>query len=136
MNHVDINYLSVIVCAFLSMIVGALWYGPLFGKEWMKLVGKTEEEISKDFNPAKTYSLATAAHFFIALIIAYIIDLTNAKTVIDGLRIALTTWVGFVAAPWYVNFLFERKPVKLLIINSVYNLVLFVLFGIILVYWQ
>jgi len=136
MNHVDINYFSVLVCALLSMVVGALWYGPLFGKEWMKLVGKTEEELAKGFNPAKTYSLATLAHFFIALIIAYVIDLSNAKSVIDGLRIALTTWVGFVAAPNYINYLFEKKSLKLVIINAGYNLVLFILFGIILVYWQ
>ncbi|GAB4134291.1 MAG: DUF1761 domain-containing protein [Ignavibacteriales bacterium] len=136
MHHVDINYLAVIVCAIISLVIGALWYGPLFGKEWMKLVGKTEEELKKDFKPAKTFSLATVAHFFVALIISYFIDLFNAQTVVDGLRIALTAWVGFVAAPFYVNYLFERKPIKLLVINAGYNLVLLILFGIILVSWQ
>lgn len=136
MHHVDINYLAVIVCAIISLVIGALWYGPLFGKEWMKLVGKTEEDLQKDFKPAKTFSLATVAHFFVALIISYFIDLFNAQTVVDGLRIALTAWVGFVAAPFYVNYLFEKKPTKLLVINAGYNLVLLILFGIILVSWQ
>lgn len=136
MNPVHINYLAVLVCAIISMVIGALWYGPLFGKEWMKQVGKTEEELQKDFNPAKTYSLAVAAHFFVALIIAYFISLFNAQTVVDGLRIALTSWVGFVAAPMFVNFLFERKPVKLLVINTGYNLVLLMIFGIILIVWK
>jgi len=136
MNHVDINYLAVIVCAIISMIVGALWYGPLFGKEWMKLAGFTEEDLKKGFNPAKTYSLAVAAHFFVALIISYFIDLFHATTIVDGLRIALTSWVGFVAAPMYVNFLFEKRSVKLLIINTGYNLVLLLIFGIVLVSWQ
>ncbi|PJA95929.1 MAG: hypothetical protein CO129_09155 [Ignavibacteriales bacterium CG_4_9_14_3_um_filter_34_10] len=136
MNPVSINYLAVIVCAIISMVLGALWYGPLFGKEWMKQIGVTEDDLKKDFNPAKTYSLAVAAHFFVALIVSYFIDLFHATTVVDGLRIALTAWIGFVAAPMYVNFLFERRSIKLLIINSGYNLVLIIIFGIILVTWQ
>ncbi len=31
----QINLLAVVVCAIASMVLGMLWYGPLFGKKWM-----------------------------------------------------------------------------------------------------
>lgn len=32
------NVLLILVCAVISMILGTLWYGPLFGKAWMRLI--------------------------------------------------------------------------------------------------
>ena len=52
MAEVNINYLAVIVCGVISMIVGAMWYGPILGKLWMKQYGYTEEDLKKNFNPA------------------------------------------------------------------------------------
>ncbi|MGC9355126.1 MAG: DUF1761 domain-containing protein, partial [Mariniphaga sp.] len=43
----SINYLAVIVAALSSFMVGWIWYGPLFGKSWMKLHGFTEEELKE-----------------------------------------------------------------------------------------
>jgi hypothetical protein len=40
------------------MAVGALWYGPLFGKAWMEEAGMTIEKI-EDANMAKIYGVAT-----------------------------------------------------------------------------
>ncbi len=57
MNPVSINYLAVILCGIISMVIGAIWYGPVFGKLWMKQYGFTEEDLRKDFNPAKTTGL-------------------------------------------------------------------------------
>ena len=35
----DINFWAVLVCAIVSMIVGSIWYGPLFGKLFMREMG-------------------------------------------------------------------------------------------------
>lgn len=32
MEHLDINWLAVIVSAIVSFVIGAVWYGPVFGK--------------------------------------------------------------------------------------------------------
>lgn len=135
MNSVDINYLAVLVCAIIAMPIGAVWYGPFFGKAWMKEVGKTEEELKKDFNPGKTYGLAVVGHFFIALVVAYVLQLFGAGSVVDGVRIALTAWFGFVAAPMFINGLFHGTSNKLFSINSGYHLINLLVFAIILVLW-
>ncbi len=135
MQSVDINYLAVLVCGVLSMVTGFLWYGPIFGKAWMQEVGKTEEELRKDFNPGKTYGLAVLGHIIMALVIAYFISLTGAASIVNGIRIALAGWVGLIAAPFFINGLFNDKSIRLFIIDSGYQLVNCVVFGIVLVLW-
>ncbi|MDO8488446.1 MAG: DUF1761 family protein [bacterium] len=36
---VPVNYLAILAAAVLSMVLGFLWFGPLFGQTWMKLMG-------------------------------------------------------------------------------------------------
>ena len=136
MNPVHINYLAVLVCGVLSMVVGAMWYGPIFGKLWMKQYNYTEEDLKKDFNPAKTYGLAILGHIVMALVLAYMISLTNAKTISEGFRIAFSCWLGFIAATMFVNKLFSRKTLTLFFIDSGYQLVNIIVFGILLVLWR
>jgi hypothetical protein len=136
MNLVQINYLAVLVCGVLSMIVGALWYGPVFGKLWMKQYGYTEEDLAKDFNPGKTYGLAVLGHIIMALVLTYLISLTNAQTISEGFRIAFSCWFGFIAATMFVNKLFSRKSYTLFFIDSAYQLVNMILFGMLLVLWR
>jgi Na+/glutamate symporter len=48
MSQVDVNYLAILVCGVVFMVLGALWYSPiLFGKKWMTFIGKSEEEIKE-----------------------------------------------------------------------------------------
>lgn len=32
MAEVSVNLFAVLVCGIVSLVVGALWYGPIFGK--------------------------------------------------------------------------------------------------------
>ena len=43
----NVNIISIIVATIVSMFIGMVWYGPLFGKVWMKLVGMSKKEIEK-----------------------------------------------------------------------------------------
>ena len=65
----EVNLLAVLVAGIVPMIVGFLWYGPLFGKRWLELMETTAEEIQKNFNPWKTH----VASFVLALVTAYIL---------------------------------------------------------------
>jgi len=135
MGAVDINYLAVLVCGVISMVTGFLWYGPIFGKAWMKAVGKTEEELRENFNPGKTYTLSVISSLITALALAYLLSLTEANTIMDALRVAITGWLGFVAAVFYLNSLYEGKTIGLVAINTGYHLINLVVYGIILVLW-
>jgi len=42
------NYLVILLTAFIPLIIGAIWYNPKigFGKTWVRLTGKSEEELA------------------------------------------------------------------------------------------
>ena len=44
----DLNYLAILVAGISNMVIGFLWYGPIFGKMWMGLIGKTADELSSN----------------------------------------------------------------------------------------
>ncbi|MGD8780947.1 MAG: DUF1761 domain-containing protein [Ignavibacteria bacterium] len=136
MGHVDINYIAVLVSALAAFIIGGIWYGPLFGKAWMAAVGKTEEEIKKNFNPAKTYGLSFLGHIVVAYVLARLCGYVDADTIGEGLRLAFLLWLGFTAATFFINELFEAKSFKLLIINIGFYLVFVLVASVILVSWR
>ena len=45
--EITIDYLVVVAAAIVSMIIGFLWHGPIFGKMWMSWMGFSPEEIQK-----------------------------------------------------------------------------------------
>jgi Protein of unknown function (DUF1761) len=48
MMQSHVNYLAVISAAVTSMIVGFVWYSqPLFGRLWMKIIGKNNLSASE-----------------------------------------------------------------------------------------
>ncbi|MYK69168.1 MAG: DUF1761 domain-containing protein, partial [Gammaproteobacteria bacterium] len=65
----DVNLIAVLVAGIVPMIVGMLWYGPLFGKRWLALMETTREEIQEGFNPMKTYGIS----FLLSLVTAFIL---------------------------------------------------------------
>jgi hypothetical protein len=136
MEHVEINYLAVLVSGILAMVVGSLWYGPLFGNIWMKEEGFTEEDLTKDFNPAKTYGLTFIAALVVVYVLARVLGYIGAEGVVEGLRTAFLCWLGFIAATKMTNYLFERKTLKLFLINAFYHLVNLVIASVILSVWK
>lgn len=124
--NVEINYLAVGLATISSMVVGMVWYTPkAFGNAWMKLT-KVDPNKAPD-NPVKTYGLTLLASFFTAYVLAHVTFLSS--KVIESssyLTSALTTafwlWLGFTAARLLVHDLFERKPLKVTVINSGHEL--------------
>ncbi len=47
MNLSEINWFGVLLGSLSGFILGALWYGPLFGKSWMAALGITKEDAKK-----------------------------------------------------------------------------------------
>ena len=57
MENFYINHIAVLVCAVMSLVIGAVWWSPLmFAKAWQKEVGLSDDQL-KQMNPAKTFGL-------------------------------------------------------------------------------
>lgn len=137
---VPINYLAILVSAIVAMAVGFAWYGPLFGTEWMKLVGMTREKMKKaQEGMTTTYGISFGLSLLMAYTLAHFIWFTapGSTTFLIGIKTAIWAWTGFVATIILTRYLYspEKKPIKLYIIDGGYNLVTLLVMGAILGAW-
>jgi len=72
----EINIIAVIVAAIVPNALGALYYGPLFGKIWHKSLGKTKDEMKLN-NEAFVYIGALVLGFVLANSLAFTIGLVH-----------------------------------------------------------
>ncbi|MBN1211938.1 MAG: DUF1761 domain-containing protein [candidate division Zixibacteria bacterium] len=136
METMSVNYWAVLVAGVVYMILGALWYSSaLFGKAWMKGIGKTKEQVSADAS-AVNYIIAIIGSFIASYGIARLMLMTGRTSISDGITIAVLVGVCFVLTAFSVNDAFEKRPSGLTAINVLYHLVSFVIAGIILGAWR
>jgi hypothetical protein len=133
----DVNWLAVIVCAVLSMVIGFVWYGPLFSQPWGRLTGWTSEKVAAVARGSmvRSYILAFIAAFVIALVLAVTLLAVDTDGVGEGIIAAIVLWVGFTGATIGVNMTFERRPFSLFGIEAGYHLVTMIAYSIILSVW-
>jgi len=132
---VEINYLAIVVAALSGFAVGALWYGPLFGKQWMAASGVTEADI-KHTNFPKIYGITFLMSIIAAFVLAHVVSQFEATTVRGGIESGFWMWLGFVVTVQVTDALFNRGSMKLVSIDSGYRLVWAVVMGIILAVWH
>jgi hypothetical protein len=136
MTKLDINYIAVFISAITSMVLGAIWYAkPVFGKMWMTLIGRSEEEL-KQSSMGKTYVIAFITSLLTAYVLAYLILLTASISTNAALILALWIWLGFVATTTLNDVLYAQKPFKLFLINNGYILVSLLVMAAILANWS
>ncbi len=140
MQFMDVNLWSVLVAAMATMVLGFVWYSPvLFARPWMVLMGYDPndkaklEEMRK--GSGKLYGLAFIASLISAFVLGKIIEVTTVNTALYGMRIAFAVWLGFVTTVQLTNALFGRKPTKLYLIDTGYQLVCYLAMGAILAVW-
>ncbi len=131
----DINWLAVLVAAILPMVVGSLWYGPLFGKSWTALMELTEEEIKADFNPVKSYGLSFVMALVMAFVLAYVVGMGEGGTT-NGMMYGALLWLGFIVPYGFQSVAFEMKKSPIYLLSITYNLVVLLLMGLVIGAWQ
>lgn len=94
------NYLAIIGSAIASMVLGSIWYGPLFGKKFQQLMGmdtwSAERQAEEKKKMGKLYATQFVASLVMFYVLASFVDTTGSIGVSGGISIALWTWLGFV----------------------------------------
>lgn len=139
MENVNINWIALVVAALSTLVVGFLWYGPLFGKAWMKETGMTEEKAKQGSMPLRLGLSVVLA--FVAVVFIYMTSvvtggepndphgqekfLTFGHGVAHGIVVSL-----FIVLPALVtNAMYEQKSFKYMLINVGYWVVSFAIMG-------
>lgn len=143
MHYPSANFLHVLVAAIVIFALGGLWYSPiLFAKRWIALQGRTEEQMRAEAAAANMplmYISAFITSLLIALALGTLIahlSAGNPMGAAHGALFGFLCWLGFAASTSYATAIFSGKPKQLWFIDSMYNLVSFVLAGIILAVWR
>jgi hypothetical protein len=131
----DVNWLAVLLALIANMVIGALWYGPIFGKRWMTELGLTREDIESG-DMVKPYLIAILNSFLMAFVLANVIAWTGTTGIGGGLLLGLLMWIGFTGFTFAVNHSFEDRSLQLWFINSGTFLVGLLVMGAILAVWQ
>jgi hypothetical protein len=64
-----------------------------------------------------------------------IIVITTVDSALYGMKIGFAIWLGFVATVQLTEVLFAKKPAKLFLINTGYQMVCYLAMGAILAVW-
>lgn len=129
-----INFWAVLVGAVISFVLGAIWYNPkVFGTAWME-ENKFKNEDFEGMNQGVTFGVSfilyIIASFFLAMFIG------PEGNVTFGIMAGAFTALTFIGTSIGINYLFERKSLKLWLINVSYTLVTYIIMGAILGAWK
>lgn len=125
----DVNLWAVLVSGVSSLVLGGLWYSPLlFAKRWQGLAGLGDDQMAGG-GMAKIFGLA----FVLSLVAAYVFGVFIGRDMGLGSSIGAGASAGlcWVTAALGINYLFERRPWCLWLINGGYHTLQFTLFGLI-----
>ena len=128
------NIWAVLVAALSTFLIGGLWYSPaLFGKAWMRENGFTEESM-KGANMTKIFGLAFLLGIIAAINLAMFMGPENDPAM--GAMWGFLAGFGWVATFVGTHYLFERRSLKLFLINAGYSIVALTVMGVILAAWK
>lgn len=141
METITVNYWAIASGAVLSMVIGAIWYGPLFGKKWMELIGvnsadlEARKKMQKSAGPL--YLVQFLMTLFQVLVLAHLIADTQLA---GGLERSLWIWGAFViptlsgAVMWTAET--GKRKWNRFLIQGGYQLLMFIIYGLLLQYWK
>ena len=134
-----INWLAVIVGTIIYFGLGAVWYSPmLFAKPWQRSIGWDPEQ-SPPEQRATTYVVPFFAYLVMAIAIAMIANAIGADDFGDGIVLGLVMGVGFAAMHSVVDATFDPnrpQPWTWFAITASYNLIGFLVLGVIISIWS
>lgn len=111
----DINYWAVFLSAIASMIVGSIWYGPLFGKTFIKAQGLDKKSKAEQEAMMKGMVLSYVWQFLASLVmfyvLAFLMSVLGGTGIAAGMELALLVWLGFIVTLKFGDALWGGKSV-------------------------
>ena len=132
-----INHLAVIVAAIAYFVWQGIWY-TVFGNQWLALVGWTSGPNARA--AMGSTPIPYIVGFIMALILAYITAVALADstqpTAAHGAQFALFMGIGIFATILLTEYVFERRPLGLWLMNAAIPVTGFAIVGAIIGGWR
>ena len=113
--NVMVNFWAVLASAVASMVIGSIWYGPLFGKKFMSAMGmdswSPEKKAAMKKSMGLTYLWQFLASILMFYVFAWLMGALGAKSAMDGIQAAFWVWLGFIVPLSLGNALWGGKMI-------------------------
>lgn len=128
MSMLHFNHLAVLLAAIIQWFIGIVWYSPaLFGPAWHPAVD--DRPGAKKTNGIAGTIASEIGNLIVSFMVLYFLWLTGVAGLKHGAFIGFFLWLGFVATPPFAQYVHERRPFKLYVINTGYWLVALMISG-------
>ncbi|HFI0083947.1 TPA: DUF1761 domain-containing protein [Streptococcus suis] len=119
-----------IVAGLIAFAIGGLWYGLIFRDAWIKASGIDMKKIEADRQAGKNGQKEMMLSVIIEVIFAVLLMIYIQTLGVSPLHAAGGMGVIAVLAS-LKNYVFEQRPINLILINESYKLVCYLVVGII-----
>jgi len=124
-----IDWIASVVAAVSAFVLGGIWYSPvMFAKAWQQDTGLSDEQLNAASKP-KIFGLSFIFSLLAALTFSMFLGPDPSLPLAVGA--GAVTGIFWVAGSFAINYQFELKPARLLLINGGYHAVQFTLFGLV-----
>jgi len=134
----DVNFMAVIAAGVAYWLVGAVWFSMIFGKTWsielenhgIKLQSPGQSGMASKF--IVTFLLNLIISFGVAFFVHYV----DTTTVVQAIKLGLIIGLCFAAAVMYNSYIWESRPLKLVLIDIGYPIIGITVASIVLSIWR
>jgi hypothetical protein len=137
----DTNYIAILVCGVLAMVLGFIWFGPLFGKKWMEITGANRHDEERRKEMMKGVWKLYIAQFILVLFQAWVLSMYLGSWTETRLAVESTLWIwaAFVIPTVAGSCMWNNDSGKVswakFLLQGGYQLALFVMFALVLSMW-
>lgn len=134
----DVSWFAILAATAFATALGMLWYGPFFGKRWMRAAGMDPNapmtpEKKKRGMRAMVWNVPAA--LVSAYVLAQLVSVMAAVSWQDGAATGFWLWLGFQLPLVIQGKLHQDKKDDLLVIDGGYRLAMLMGMGAILAVW-
>ena len=132
MVFAEVNWYAIVIVAVFNMALGALWYGPLFGNLWLRIIGKKREELS---SKPGMYIFSFLAAWAAAYVLNLLISGLGLNTWWWGAVAGMVVWIGMGATGTLTYSIFNGPPLGSWLLFSLYGSIVYTAGGVLFVLW-
>jgi hypothetical protein len=125
---------AALASALAYFLLGWLWYGVLFGKQWMQYAHVSPADMNRQ-DPVP-YIVAAAMALVLAYVTAIALSRDEERRTANGVKFGLFMGIGLVASTQLETYLFTGWSWQLWVINVGYNIVGLAIIGAIVGGWK
>ena len=135
MHPIPFNWLAFAAAVAARVVIGMIWYSPpLFGRAFSQLTGRSAQDIQAGLPLSLLSDVIGAA--VMAFILAHAVYYAGAASWLFGAVVGLLNWLGFIVVTQVALVMYEKRPMRLFLINTAQWGVVLAVMGAIFAGWR